>query len=223
MTTDRGAATTVRIATNRLPVARRLGALQELFDRSIGMDVEAERDQPVDLHVHAVPGLRRALMLQPFTARAARPSARLSDGDDTVCLMVKSGGRMALRQGRREAVPDVGDGMLLVYRQPSQLRFQDATYLSVRVPLRELAMLCLGEYGLKHGVDIAINWPGRIGVFWIMAGLFFAMVFAGWVPVAFFFFGLAMALIATVHYARTGILAVRAAKAAGTAKRSPRG
>ena len=80
-------------------------------------------------------------MLRPFTARAARPSTRLSDGDDTVCLMVRTGGQMALRQGRREAVPEIGDGVLLVYRQPSQLRFQDATYLSVRVPLRELAML----------------------------------------------------------------------------------
>ena len=37
-----------------------------------------------------------------------------------------------------------------------------------------------------------------------MAGIFFAMVFAGWVPIAFFFFGLAMALIATVLYARDG-------------------
>jgi len=84
-------------------------------------------------------------------------------------------------------------------------------------------MLILAEYGLKNGVDIAINWPGRIGVFWIMAGLFFAMVFAGWLPIAFFFFGLAMALLATVLYARTGVLAVRAAKAAGTAHRAPRG
>jgi CDP-diacylglycerol--glycerol-3-phosphate 3-phosphatidyltransferase len=89
--------------------------------------------------------------------------------------------------------------------------------------LRELAMLCLAEYGLHNGVDIAINWPGRIGVFWIMAGLFFAMVFAGWVPIAFFLFGLAMALLATVLYARTGVLAVRAAKAAGVAHRAPRG
>jgi hypothetical protein len=71
-------------------------------------------------------------------------------------------------------------------------------------------MLFLGEYGLKHGVDIQINWPGRIGVFWIMAGIFFAMVFAGWVPIAFFFFGLGMALIATVLYAREGVMAVRA-------------
>lgn len=141
MTTDQGAATTVRIETNRLPAARRLPVLQELFDRSIGMEIAAARGQPVDLHVHAVPGLRRALMLRPFTAQAARPANRLGDGDDTVCLMIKSGGHMALRQGRQEVVPEVGDGVLLVYRQTSQLRFQDATYLSVRVPLQALAML----------------------------------------------------------------------------------
>jgi cardiolipin synthase len=78
--------------------------------------------------------------------------------------------------------------------------------------LRELVMLGLAEYGLRNGVDIAINWPGRIAVFWIMAGIFFAQVFAGWVPTAFLLFGLFMALIATVLYARTGILAVRATK-----------
>ncbi len=140
MTTGPAVPSTQRIATGHLPPARRLPALRELFDRSIGMEIAADRGQPVDLQVHAVPGLRRALMLQPFTARAARPAARLADGDDTVCLMVKSGGRMALRQGRREAVPEVGDGMLLVYRQPSRLSFDEATYLSVRVPLPALAM-----------------------------------------------------------------------------------
>lgn len=141
MTTNPVAPTTLRISTDRLPAAHRLPVLQDLFERSIGMEVAAERGQPVDLQVHAMPGLRRALMLRPFTARAARPAARLGDGDDTVCLMVKSGGHLALRQGRGEAVPEVGDGVLLVYRQPSQLRFQDATYLSVRVPLPALAML----------------------------------------------------------------------------------
>jgi AraC-like DNA-binding protein len=130
-----------RIATGSLPAARRLPVLRELFDRSIGMDIAAAIGQPVDLQVNAMPGLRRALMLRPFTAQAARPVARLADGDDTVCLMVKSGGHMALRQRRREAVPEVGDGVLLVYRQPSQLSFHDATYLSVRVPLQALAML----------------------------------------------------------------------------------
>src|SRR6202012_1368354 len=93
----------------------------------------------------------------------------------------------------------------------------------VLLALRELAMLCLAEYGLKNGVDIAINWPGRIGGFWIMAGVFVAVGLAGWVPIAFFFFGLAMALLAPVLYARTGVLAVRAAKAAGTTPRAPPG
>lgn len=141
MTTDQGAASAMRIETNSLPAERRLLALQELFDRSIGMEIKAAPGQPVDLDAHMVPGLRRALMLRPFTAQAARPATRLGDGDDTVCLMVKSGGHMALRQGAREAVPELGDGVLLVYRQPSQIRFQDATYLSVRVPRQALAML----------------------------------------------------------------------------------
>jgi AraC-like DNA-binding protein len=141
MTAEQGVSSSLRIATGGLPPARRLPALRDLFDRSIGMEIAAESDQPVDLQINAIPGLRRALMLRPFTARAARPSPRLSDGDDTVCLMIKSGGHMALLQGRHEAVPDVGDGMLLVYRQPSQLSFQEATYLSVRVPLEALAML----------------------------------------------------------------------------------
>lgn len=141
MTNEREGLRTVRIATGSLPEARRLSALRDLFDRSIGMDVAAPTAQPVDLQIDAVAGLRRARMLRPFTARAARPAKRLADGDDTVCLMVKSGGRIALRQGRHEAVPDVGDGMLLVYRQPSQLCFEEATYLSVRVPLHALAML----------------------------------------------------------------------------------
>jgi cardiolipin synthase (CMP-forming) len=79
--------------------------------------------------------------------------------------------------------------------------------------LREVAMLILAEYGLRHGVDIAINWPGRIAVFWVMAGIFFSMLFAGWVPIAFLLIGLAFALVATALYARTGIRAVNATKA----------
>jgi AraC-like DNA-binding protein len=131
----------LHIATSHLPVARRVTALQELFDQSIGMDISAPTAQAVDLQVNAATGLRRAVMVRPFTALAARPAQRLADGDDTVCLMIKSGGHMALQQGRREAIPGVGDGAVLVYRQPSRLCFEEATYVSIRVPLHALAML----------------------------------------------------------------------------------
>jgi cardiolipin synthase len=78
--------------------------------------------------------------------------------------------------------------------------------------LRELAMLGLAEYGLRHGVDIEVNWPGRLSVFPIMGGIFFALVVDGWVPEALLVLGVALAILATVLYARTGIAEVRRAK-----------
>jgi cardiolipin synthase (CMP-forming) len=80
--------------------------------------------------------------------------------------------------------------------------------------LRELTMLILAQYGLRHGVDIEVNWPGRISVFPIMGGIFFAMLFAGWVPKALLIVGLALAIVATVLYAQAGVRAARAARAA---------
>jgi hypothetical protein len=46
-----------------------------------------------------------------------------------------------------------------------------------------------------------------------MGGIFFAMVFAGWVPAALLVFGLGLAILATVLYARAGLRAVRVAQA----------
>jgi CDP-diacylglycerol--glycerol-3-phosphate 3-phosphatidyltransferase len=83
--------------------------------------------------------------------------------------------------------------------------------------VRELAMLVLAQYGLRHGVQLAVNWPGRISVFPIMGGIFFALVFDGWVPAALLIGGVAMAILATVLYAQTGIREVRAAQAAAQA------
>ena len=79
-------------------------------------------------------------------------------------------------------------------------------------------MLFLAQYGLRHGVDIEVNWPGRISVFPIMGGLFFALVFAGWVPAALLIFGVALAIVATVLYAQTGVREVRERKAQARAQ-----
>jgi hypothetical protein len=45
-----------------------------------------------------------------------------------------------------------------------------------------------------------------------MGGIFFAMVFAGWVPSALLIVGLGFAIVATVLYAQTGIREVRRAR-----------
>ncbi|MGB7588109.1 MAG: CDP-alcohol phosphatidyltransferase family protein [Solirubrobacterales bacterium] len=74
---------------------------------------------------------------------------------------------------------------------------------------RELAMVVIAQYGLRHGAQIAVNWPGRISVFPIMGGIFLALFTSGWVPTLLLIVGLALAIAATVLYVRAGLRAVR--------------
>ncbi|HET6997263.1 MAG TPA: CDP-alcohol phosphatidyltransferase family protein [Solirubrobacterales bacterium] len=85
-------------------------------------------------------------------------------------------------------------------------------WLLALLALRELVMLFLAQYGLRHGVDIEVNWPGRISVFPIMGGIWLALFAPGWVATALVLWGLAMAVLATALYARAGVRAVRAAR-----------
>jgi cardiolipin synthase (CMP-forming) len=79
---------------------------------------------------------------------------------------------------------------------------------------RELAMLALGRYGLRHGVELRINWPGRLAVAPVMGSFFFAMVGLGDAGEVMLYVGLALALVATALYLRTGLAETRAAKRA---------
>jgi cardiolipin synthase (CMP-forming) len=79
--------------------------------------------------------------------------------------------------------------------------------------LRELTMLVIAQHGLRHGVDVEVNWPGRISVFPIMGGIFLALLVDGWLPAALLIVGLVLAIVATVLYAQAGLRAARAAAA----------
>jgi cardiolipin synthase len=70
--------------------------------------------------------------------------------------------------------------------------------------VRELVTLGLAQLGLRHNVDLEINWVGRLAVFPVMASIFFAMVFDSWVPEALLYVGLVLAVLATALYARIG-------------------
>jgi cardiolipin synthase len=76
---------------------------------------------------------------------------------------------------------------------------------------RELFMLVLGRYGLKHGVDLRINWPGRLAVAPVMGGLFFPMCGLQTLGEILLYIGLALALTATALYLRDGLRAARSA------------
>jgi cardiolipin synthase len=75
---------------------------------------------------------------------------------------------------------------------------------------RELAMVALGRYGLDHGVELRINWPGRLAVAPVMGSFFFAMIGLEGAGEVMLYVGLALALAASAMYVRDGLRALRA-------------
>jgi phosphatidylglycerophosphate synthase len=75
---------------------------------------------------------------------------------------------------------------------------------------RELAMLVLGRYGQTHGVELRINWPGRISVAPVMGAFFFAMAGLEGLGAVLLYVGLALALLASGLYLRAGLAALHA-------------
>jgi cardiolipin synthase (CMP-forming) len=77
------------------------------------------------------------------------------------------------------------------------------------VVAREVFMLAISRYGLSRGVEVKINWPGRIGVAPTMGAPFFAMAGVHWLALILLYVGLALALIATALYIRSGVREAR--------------
>jgi cardiolipin synthase len=75
---------------------------------------------------------------------------------------------------------------------------------------REAFMLGLSRYGLRKGIDLKINWAGRLGVAPTMGAPFFAMLGLHSVALIMLYTGLALALTASALYVRRGIEESRA-------------
>jgi cardiolipin synthase len=79
---------------------------------------------------------------------------------------------------------------------------------------REVATLVLARYGLRHGADLEITWVGRIAVFLIMGGIFWAMVVDWTIIEVGFCIGVVLSILATVLYVRAAQRKARAVAAA---------
>jgi len=80
------------------------------------------------------------------------------------------------------------------------------------VIVRELFMLVASRYGLSRGVDIQINWAGRLGVAPIAGAPFFAMAGVHWLALIMLYVGMALGLLAAVLYVRRGAREISARK-----------
>jgi CDP-diacylglycerol--glycerol-3-phosphate 3-phosphatidyltransferase len=71
--------------------------------------------------------------------------------------------------------------------------------------VRELAMVVLARVGLRRGMELRINWPGRLAVWPIMSAIFFALLDLRTLGAVLLYIGLALALVATAMYLRDGL------------------
>jgi cardiolipin synthase len=75
---------------------------------------------------------------------------------------------------------------------------------------REIVMLAISRYALHRGIDLKINWLGRLGVAPIMGAPFFAMAEVHGLALVMLYVGMALALGATVLYVGRGVRELRA-------------
>lgn len=76
----------------------------------------------------------------------------------------------------------------------------------VVVIAREVAMLALSRVALARGLELRINWPGRLAVAPVMGAPFFAMIPLHTVALVMLYVGMALSLTATALYIRSGFL-----------------
>jgi cardiolipin synthase len=73
------------------------------------------------------------------------------------------------------------------------------------VVARELLMLVLSRYAMRKGIELKINWPGRLGVAPMMGAPFFAIAGVHWLALVMLYVGLALSLLATARYVQRGL------------------
>jgi cardiolipin synthase len=67
---------------------------------------------------------------------------------------------------------------------------------------REAFMLVAGQAAVRRGVEMRINWPGRIAVWPTMSAIFFGLVGLRTSGAVLLYVGIALSLLATAIYAR---------------------
>jgi cardiolipin synthase (CMP-forming) len=77
---------------------------------------------------------------------------------------------------------------------------------------RELFMLVAGRAYLKRGLDLRINWPGRLAVAPVMSAIFFALCGLETFATVLLVIGVALALMATVLYVQEALSQLRERK-----------
>jgi len=70
--------------------------------------------------------------------------------------------------------------------------------------VREVVMLVITRVGLALGIDINVNWFGRLAVWPLFSAVFFALLGVAVLPEVLIYVGATLALLATILYCQQG-------------------
>jgi cardiolipin synthase (CMP-forming) len=70
--------------------------------------------------------------------------------------------------------------------------------------VREVVQLIYGQWALRHGIDLKVSWPGRIGVWPTMSAIFCALVGLETLAAVLLYLGIFFMWWATALYIREG-------------------
>jgi cardiolipin synthase len=98
------------------------------------------------------------------------------------------------------------DRLLVVSGMAVAWRFELLPRWALAVVIaREVAMLALSRVAMARGLELRINWPGRLAVAPVMGAPFFAMIPVHTVALIMLYAGMAMSLLASALYIRRGL------------------
>lgn len=102
------------------------------------------------------------------------------------------------------------DRLLVIAGMVVTWRFELLPRWAITVVIaRELFMLGVSRYAISRGVELEINWPGRLAVAPIMGAPFFAIAGLHWVALVMLYVGMSLTLLATAMYVWRGARAIR--------------
>ena len=70
--------------------------------------------------------------------------------------------------------------------------------------LREVVQILYAQWALRHGIDLRVNWPGRLAVWPVMSAIFAALVGLELLGEVLLYIGIVLSIWATALYIREG-------------------
>jgi cardiolipin synthase len=194
-----------------------MASIRRLFglDRSGPRPVQTRRGEPLrPLTIPNLVGYARLAAIPIFlvialgsgdgrTAPAAILYLAISAGDYLDGFLARATGQYSRMGALLDPVVDrltILAGVVVCWRFELLPRWALAL-----LAVRELVTLVLAQLALRRGVDLEINWVGRMSVWLTMGGIFLALATSAWISTALFLVGLTGSLLASALYVKTAL------------------